>query len=401
MAQGAGAMWRQMVLVATAWRPVARIAGRAVVAVVLIASVSVIDRSGPAAQTQTLAQTLDEPLIALEEVRLGRWDGRAWARQGDEAFTHCAVTLERNRGEKLTFSLGPGPLGLAMTVDAPAVNLRGAAPVEVDYGFDQDPLSWRGTALPLTRSAVRADLPESDLLDTELRDAEKLKVNVGGMRLDFLLFGSARALDWLEGCVRRNTEGERLVADIDRPAPEAVRPALADEVLEPVDDLDPSELAGQDGPADDAEETVLLAKDAPFGGSRAVVGEVLVAAGLGEAALAPVDVVTTSFDIGPLSGTFERLADALANDEAALRSVVVGTAAAPCRGRFVAVPLEIVEPILWRVSMSCSDGGDLRLTEAAVVDTDQGAWLVTIEGPAGPTAAAAEDLFAVLTGQTP
>ena len=161
MAKGVGAMWRQMVLVATAWRPVARIAGRAVVAVVLIASVSVIDRSGPAAQTQTLAQTLDEPLIALEEVRLGRWDGRAWARQGDEAFTHCAVTLERNRGEKLTFSLGPGPLGLAMTVDAPAVNLRGAAPVEVDYGFDQDPLSWRGTALPLTRTRCGRTFPKA------------------------------------------------------------------------------------------------------------------------------------------------------------------------------------------------------------------------------------------------
>ena len=155
-----------------------------------------------------VAARAGEATTARHAFRVEKWSGGAYYDGQPKTFYRCAATTPAAAGNFISYSVNR-QFHWSVTLYNPIWNFAKGAKQHVYIQISNSPGSLSATATALSKSIL--ELHTSDPLSflAKLRIAQRLRVAMGGVILEFPLQGGEETLSALTHCVLRSTDSYR------------------------------------------------------------------------------------------------------------------------------------------------------------------------------------------------
>ncbi|MEM8552183.1 MAG: hypothetical protein AAGF45_07345 [Pseudomonadota bacterium] len=336
----------------------------------------------------------------------GNWNGYVWTDRETGAFSQCTVQVGSYHFVDLVLSFGH-EFGFSITLVSDRWGLNVGESGTATYRLGRNRPRFARVHAHQT-NAVRMDLPDDPNLVDRFRRARQIQVSSFVGDFTFGLSGSNRAIRWLRGCFNARMNAQQIArlrgggqqggrgdearrepqtpteAAPDTPAPQAQTARLAQQPA-------PEALVATKGVAP-PEGTAEGTRIAP---ARAAM---VLASALSKAAGAPFDMSpreepnTIGFSTDSLFGGLELLPKSF-DQLMALRGELIGNAAANCSGAFSTRNGPVSDTIDMSMTMSCETGGATLATRYALMRSDAGYALLSLQGTPEDVAAMGDTLL--------
>lgn len=150
----------------------------------------------------------------IRSYKVGNWDVGVYTNDNSGRFTHCAAAVKYKSGITLLFSV-TDTLEWAIGFSSPDWDLKQGREIDVEFTIDGGRRNTI-TGRAVTRTLVRATLPDNAALFNQFRYGYRLRASVDGNReVNYNLTSTAAMLTDILNCAKRykgyvaNTRNER------------------------------------------------------------------------------------------------------------------------------------------------------------------------------------------------
>lgn len=140
--------------------------------------------------------------------RIETWSGGAYTDKQTRAFQRCTATTPGANGSSISYSVN-GQFRWSLRLSNPAWSFIPGATQHMGIQIGDARGAARATAIAIEKTVLELQTDDQILLFAKLRIAQKLRLIMGGLGLEFSLFGGGKVLSALTQCVLRSTNYHR------------------------------------------------------------------------------------------------------------------------------------------------------------------------------------------------